>query len=351
MSLLKIYQGLRNHILLTRRKKEHRSKVRSFPIEYVLTKEQEAQIQAFYAPYGKKVDTWFHNYYYQATGEFRPDYLPDDFYFCFVDPYYNNWMEARHLDNKCYYRLLFPNVRQPETVASREGGMWFDAERRSLTMEALTELLAKEPEIVVKNALISSGGKGVFFTKGTDLEPLQQIPKHTDIVIQRPLVQHADLAKVNPSSVNTIRMLSMLTDGEVKIHSSILRIGVGGARVDNVGIGGITCGVTEDGKLKKYAYTILGKRLESHPDTGLVFEGYSLPFYEKCVQTVKNLHVQLPHFRIISWDISVDESGEPALIEANLCYGCIDLHQMSNGTVFGEDTRKILDEAFKNKKK
>ena len=62
------------------------------------------------------------------------------------------------------------------------------------------------------------------------------------------------------------------------------------------------------------------------------------------------LHVQVPHFRLVSWDFSINEAGEPILVEPNLCYGGIDVHQMCNGPVFGEDTKKILDEVFQNRK-
>jgi hypothetical protein len=42
----------------------------------------------------------------------------------------------------------------------------------------------------------------------------------------------------------------------------------------------------------------------------------------------------------------INESGNPILIEANLCRGGIDLLQLSNGPLFGEDTKAILDEVF-----
>ena len=54
----------------------------------------------------------------------------------------------------------------------------------------------------------------------------------------------------------------------------------------------------------------------------------------------------MPHFRLVSWDISVDEAGDPVLIETNLNYGELEFHQLCNGPVFGEDTRQILDEVF-----
>ena len=47
------------------------------------------------------------------------------------------------------------------------------------------------------------------------------------------------LSEIKPSSVNTIRVLSMIRpSGKVKIYSRILRMGTNGAKVDNASSGG-----------------------------------------------------------------------------------------------------------------
>ena len=55
---------------------------------------------------------------------------------------------------------------------------------------------------------------------------------------------------------------------------------------------------------------------------------------------------EFPHFKMVSWDFAVNEHGNPIMIEANLCLGELDFHQLNNGPLFGEDTKKILDEVF-----
>ena len=347
MSLIACFQKVRDTILITQRKKEHHDRVRKICPKYVLTKEQEAEIKALYKPY-QKVDMWFHNFYYQTTGKFCANYIPEDLHYCYIDPYFNDWREAGYMDDKCYYKRMFTGVRQAEEVANRIGGMWFRGDYEPITRQQLEEILAAEPEIVVKKAQGSEGGRGVFFVKGTDFATVESKIRD-DIAIQRPIRQHAALAAINPSSVNTIRLISLLTDGKAKVYSGILRIGVGGARVDNASSGGITCGISWEGKLKKFSYNVKGEKWDKHPDTGLVFENYEVPSFQKCVDLVQKLHVQIPHFRLVSWDFSVDAEGEPLLVEANVHYGQLDFHQLNNGPVFGEDTKKILDEVFGNK--
>lgn len=347
MSFITCFQALRDFILVSQRKREHYRRVREIAPKNVLTKEQKKQIRQYYAPYGK-VDTWYHNFYYQATGRFCVDYLPEDLHYCYVDPYFNDWREAGYLDNKCYYNRMFAGIRQAEEVAVRINGMWFNGDRKPISRQDLDGILQGEPEVVVKKAQGSEGGRGVFFIKGTEFATIEGKIRD-DIVIQRPLTQHPALAAINPSSVNTIRLISLLTDGKAKVYSGVLRIGVGGARVDNASSGGITCGIAWDGKLKKNAYNVKGECWQTHPDTGISFEDYEIPGFQKCVDAVQELHIQIPHFRLVSWDFSVDESGQPVLIEANVHYGQLDFHQLNNGPIFGEDTGRILDEVFGKK--
>ena len=77
----------------------------------------------------------------------------------------------------------------------------------------------------------------------------------TDLVVQSELRQHADMAALNDSSVNSLRIYSLLgKDGVAKIYSSVVRMGVNGSKLDNYSAGGLTCGIQENGKLRKYGY-------------------------------------------------------------------------------------------------
>ena len=90
--------------------------------------------------------------------------------------------------------------------------------------------------------------------------------------------------------------------------------------------------------------------MECHPISGIRFEGYQLPFYDRVVALVEKAHPMLPHYRSVAWDVAVDESGTPVLIEANLCRGGIDPPQLNNGPMYGARTKEILDEVFGKKK-
>ena len=71
-----------------------------------------------------------------------------------------------------------------------------------------------------------------------------------------------------------------------------------------------------------------------------------MDFKLQAKELVKKAHPMVPHFRLVSFDIAINEEGEPIFIEANLCKGSIEIHDFNNGPVFGEDTKKILDEVY-----
>ena len=319
-----------------------------------LSKEQKAQCKNFYKPYFK-LNTCFHTFYTEKTGLYDSRYIPDDIYYGKIDRFFNNYKMAAVLDNKCFYPRMFGNIcKQAENVAYRLNGYWYNRDMAPVSELTIMTELNSFDELVVKLATDSFGGHGVEFIKGTDKTINEQLHKlvtqhSNDIVIQLPIQQHSKMAELHQESINTIRVLSFLSkEGEVKIYSVIVRMGVGTARVDNASSGGITCGVEQDGTLKKCAYSPNGTCFEKHPTTGVCFDQICIPGYQSVLDSVKKMHSLIPHFRIASWDMAVDQEGEAVLIEVNLRAGELDFHQLNNGPLFGDDTKNILDEVFGN---
>ena len=319
-----------------------------------LNKKQIEQARQFYSPYCN-ITPLFHSFYFEKTSIFCEQHLPTDIYINYVDEYFNDRVAAKKMDNKCLYPILFPGIPQADNIAFRKNNFWFNNNDEMLSQSALADILNAEPAVFVKMATNSAGGKGVHYLDSgkqslyTQLMDIMSSTKE-DIVIQRPLKQHAALAAINASSVNTIRVISLLSKNGVKCYSTILRMGIDGSKVDNASSGGITCGITPEGKLKKTAYKPSGEKYDVHPTSGVVFEGYTIPGIKEVWETVNRAHKKFPHFRLVSWDFAIDTDGHPVMIEANLNLGELDFHQLNNGPLFGDDTKMILDEVFgKNK--
>lgn len=319
-----------------------------------LTYSQKRAVQKFYSPYVLFLTKRYHRLYTAITGRFYPQYIPEELYFMWIDRYFCDRDEARYLDNKCYYYRLFSNVKQPKLVAMRIGSTWLDGGLNPVNGRQVLSLVGNEPEVVVKRALNSQGGYGVHFISGGHLasdfrKTIHSI--HGDVVVQRPLKQHPQLAKLHPQSVNTIRMVSLLTKDKVKIYAAALKIGTGDSRTDNASQNGIYCGLKPDGSLRDYGILDNGTAVTRHPDLGYSFSGNQVPHFGKALALVKKAHAFLGHFRLVSWDVTIDEQGEAVLIEANLTLGGINDVQMSCGPLFGKDTKKVLDEVMKGRRK
>ena len=163
-----------------------------------------------------------------------------------------------------------------------------------------------------------------------------------NFLAQEVMEQHPVLRKLNDSSLNTVRIVSFLFEGEVYVLSSILRMGGSGARVDNIGAGGHSCAIGPDGRLSKLAVNRKSEWVEDN-GKGTRFEDVVVPSYDKAVELVKRLHRRLAHFKIIGWDIGIDKEGEPVLIEFNTNPG---QNQYSCGPTFGDLTDRVLEDVF-----
>lgn len=139
-------------------------------------------------------------------------------------------------------------------------------------------------------------------------------------LMQKRIVQHKALAVLHPTSVNTVRIITSRDDnGAITPLAACLRIGAGGGGVDNWAAGGIIIKVDlSSGRLTGSGYFKPGKgggRVLSHPDTGIVFDGYQIPYFAEAVSLCIQAHSR---FRLhsIGWDIAYLEDG-PLLIEGN----------------------------------
>ena len=138
----------------------------------------------------------------------------------------------------------------------------------------------------------------------------------------------------------------MLYEGKVNILSSVLRMGVGDSFLDNVSSGGIDCGINKNGSISDKAYDASGKVYLKHPD-GYEFKNTTIPVYKKIINIIKEEHIKMPYFGLISWDFTVDKNEEPIMIEINLSWCGLNSHQLHNGPLFGEKTTEILDKVIK----
>ncbi|MDR1569290.1 MAG: hypothetical protein LBS72_02235 [Oscillospiraceae bacterium] len=130
------------------------------------------------------------------------------------------------------------------------------------------------------------------------------------------VVQHHAMSSLCPTSVNTIRIATLLGDKKQGVVYAYLRIG-NGKVMDNVDCGGMAAPVNlETGKLSGVGADKSGNCFETHPLTGTRIPGFEIPFFHDAVRMCLNAAQVKPRVRFVAWDVAITENG-PVFIEGN----------------------------------
>jgi len=315
----------------------------------------EKAIRSFWKSYYRRMDISDYKWYKTKTNQKNIRFIPDIVFHTKIEPHFIDLASINAFSNKCYYSLFFHGFKVPYTVAKNINNIFMDDDFKILSQNEVKQLCLKEDEILIKPAIDSGGGRNITFlqmkAEGADSQLEAALAKYQrNFVIQRVIKQQEELGKMNPSSLNCVRIQSFLYKSKVHILSAFLRVGLPGIRVDNLGQGGIAIAIKDNGEFHPVAYDGEGNIFYRHPN-GYEFKGKEMPAFEEIVKSVKELHPRFANFGIIGWDIAVDEEGDPVFIEFNLIDTCIRNSQLANGPFFRELTDDVLKEVFSKKKR
>nr|WP_241263225.1 sugar-transfer associated ATP-grasp domain-containing protein [Parahaliea mediterranea] len=139
------------------------------------------------------------------------------------------------------------------------------------------------------------------------------------LLIERYVEQHPQMARFNPSSLNTLRIWVLRQEAEVRVLGMVLRIGRQGEVVDNTHNGGILAQVDlASGRLAR-AKTgdLFPATFSRHPDSGVQIEGQEVPLFDACLALAREALRVFPRAHFAGLDMAITESG-PLIVELNL---------------------------------
>ena len=149
-------------------------------------------------------------------------------------------------------------------------------------------------------------------------------------LIEEPIVQHPDMARLYPGAVNTLRVVTVLIDDVCDIVFAALKTGNQGT-VDNMNAGGLSAAVQVDtGVVYTDGVIKNGGTYEAHPVTGIVYKGYQIPMWDQVKELVGRAAREVPTIRLVGWDVAITSEG-PILVEGNYLPG-YDLLQLPDMT-------------------
>lgn len=323
-----------------------------------LTKEQKRAIDQFYKKhYGKKIPYTYHRLFMGFTGNFDEKYLPEMLYAPYLERFLTDPSYGNVFTNKNTLAIFARglNVKMPTNIVLCNHGVYYDADFNRISASEVESLLYNAGKVFMKTTVESCGGRGCSianFVDGIDRNtnlPLVEILASlgANFCIQEVVVCHESIAKIYSQGANTFRVITYILENEVYYCPIIMRLGTGGSCTDNASTGGVFIALDDDGTLHKSAFSEYRKEYTAHPDTNFVFEGHRIEHVDKIIAVAKRLQLAIPQVAVVNWDFTIDEGGQPVLIEANMKNdvqsGSIWLPQMAHGKgAFGENTAKIL---------
>lgn len=314
---------------------------------YDCSEEYQTVIIPFWKKYGIKPAKMWYQIFADREQKVDPRYIPDDLWYGEIVPYFSNTQFRRFGEDKCMHDLFFKDLKRPQTIIKNMAGVFYDGDMNVITKdEALEKCLTYADDFVIKPSIDSGEGRLISFfdrknkSRKAILSALSELK--ANYIAQEVVHQHPALSKLNPSSLNTIRIVSFFFEGKVYILSAILRIGASGHKVDNIGAGGFACPIQPTGQLESKGVNRKAEWVTENQH-GTRFIDVKVPGYQKIVQLVKEQHAKLPHFKLVGWDFSVNSSGEPVFIEYNVCPGA---NQITCGPTFGDLTDRVLTEVY-----
>lgn len=330
--------------------------MRGIKVDKEFYRSYREDVLPYWKQYGVKPKKSFCKLEYMRKGRLDPRSVPNNIHHRYVVPYFDNPIFIKSLTDKNLHSLLFPDVKRPETIFKRSGGCYCNDNFTPIPEEEACRRLEQPGRFIVKPARFTGGGSHIEFIDGplehAAAQALLQKWADAEYIVQRIIVQHPSLNEFSDTSVNTMRVETLVFHGEAHILSAVLRIGKRGSRVDNTAQGGYLALIRPDGTLDRRAFTERNGDTDfqyiEQTDEGKRFEDFAVPSWEKVRDTALDLALKLPQLKLIGWDLAVDEAGDVVLIEYN-CHFAPNQDELC-GPLFGDMTDEVLAEVFASKK-
>lgn len=181
-------------------------------------------------------------------------------------------------------------------------------------IDEFNEFIKDKKEIIVKPTN-GTHGDGIAKIKPNKKTYDELIDKNL-LLVEEVIKQTKEMDKLNPSSVNTVRVLTLNDNGKCEIVAAYLRIG-NAKVVDNFNGGGMVVPVNIDNFTVEYpALDKKGNLFHEHPTTGTKIVGFQIPQLKEVKKLVSEASKVIPECKYIGWDVALSVNG-PCLIEGN----------------------------------
>lgn len=190
---------------------------------------------------------------------------------------------------------------------------------KSLTFEAF-KAKAMEFDLIAK-PIDGTRGDGIFKIVGTQMEDWRQLYDRLvedNYLLEQCIVACDELATFHPSSLNTIRVVTISKGDRCEVFGALLRMGAHGSVIDNTHAGGVYAPINvKTGIIEIPAIDAHNNQYDVHPDTGKQIKGFQVPEWGRIVSTCKEASKTIPDIHFAGWDLCINRAGQVEIIEGN----------------------------------
>lgn len=242
---------------------------------------------------------------------------------------YNDKRYIQYFEDKAIFNKKFNDFVKRDWIMAGEGITYGNIEGTALTeddrvkgagVDEFRRFLSDKEYIMVK-PLDESCGHGIEKIKVSDWDPEElyaYVLANGKPLCEEVVVQDETMSLLNSSSVNTIRVTTILKDGNARIVSGGIRMGRNGNHVDNFNSGGL--GVIYDrctGTVISDGFDRERNAYETVPESGIKLKGFQIPKWDEIVAMIKEAALVVPQVGYVGWDVCISRDHGPLLIEGN----------------------------------
>lgn len=270
-----------------------------------------------------KVDIIWSYYRYKAT--------PDE-YFLFDFPHCSLKKRATYLTTKHKDDVMREKVGMGENWELLENKYIFyqhfkDFFKRDVlflnektTIQEFEMFYSQHPIFILK-PIGGQCGVGVQKIDGTsknaDVLYKELQSQYQQSLLEQVIEQDSEMAALNMSSVNTVRLPTFMNKSGFHVLKPYLRMGRNGCVVDNTHGGGIFCGLdASSGVIRTEGMDREGALFERHPDNNHQLIGWRVPRWTELIAFAQKVHETIPYYPYVGWDFALTKDGW-VLIEGN----------------------------------
>jgi hypothetical protein len=321
---------------------------RSFPIS------ENPPLIANYA-FFRTIDIKWLDLFYSIFDQPDTGFIPLPVYYNYLEPRLNNILMTAAIKEKNFYDKFLKQVKTPQTIIRRINGCFYDIDYQYTDLDdgLIYQRLKDIPAVIIKPSVESGSGRSIMkftrekdrFSSGNELLTTDFLKRYgNDFVLQLLIKQHEFFSQFNPESNNTVRVMTYrsVKNDKISILHTLLRIGTKGSFLDHDNLGGVAISINNKGFLNEYAHDANGRKYDSF--NGITFNQVGeVPFIKEISKSAIYIAEQVHYGRLLAMDFTIDYLGEIILIEINCKGNGISQYQYSNGSLFKEFTKEILD--------